>query len=652
MAHLLGSESLSIDFGTGKVLDDVTVGLEDGDRIGIVGANGAGKSTLMKALAGRQEPHSGRVTVSRGTRLGVLDQSDRVDPSLTVLAAIVGDADEHEWASDPRIRDVMSGLVPDLDADALVASLSGGQQRRVALAKVLVGDHDAVFLDEPTNHLDVDGVVWLAEHLKRRWGANRGALLVVTHDRWFLDEVTNRTWEVHDGIVESYEGGYAAYVLQRVERDRIAAATESKRQNLMRKELAWLRRGAPARTSKPKFRIDAANALIADVPPIRDSIQLHRMAASRLGKDVVNLVRAGVTYGSGAAAKEVLRSVEWNIGPGERTGILGENGAGKSTLLKLITGELEPTSGHVKRGVTVRVATLSQQLAELEDHAEERVSALVKQYSSITLSDGSEMTPTQLLERLGFTSVQLKTQVKRLSGGQRRRLQLLVVLLSEPNVLVLDEPTNDLDTDILAALEDLLDSWPGTLIVVSHDRYLMERVTDQQYAVVDGGLRHLPGGVDEYVALQRDRKSGSGGIGTFGPTEPSEPSKPSKPSKPSEPSDSLNQSQSRHAAGGADSRASTGASGPELVQSVLGESAPAPAGLSGAERRAVEKELTAVERRMGKITELTEGVHHEMLMHDQSDFAGLARLNKRIGELEEENAELEERWLELSERLG
>ena len=617
MAHLLGAEALQLDFGTGPVLAGVTVGLEDGDRIGIVGANGAGKSTLMKVLAGRVEPNDGRVTRARGTTLAVLDQSDHVDEDQTVLHAIVGDADEHEWASDPRIRDVMSGLVPDLDADALVADLSGGQQRRVALAQVLVGEHDAIFLDEPTNHLDVDGVVWLAEHLKRRWGGNRGALVVVTHDRWFLDEVTNRTWEVHDGIVDPFEGGYAAYVLQRVERDRIAAATEQKRQNLMRKELAWLRRGAPARTSKPKFRIDAANALIADVPPIRDSIQLHRMAASRLGKDVVNLVRVGVTYGEGAQAKEVLREIDWNIGPGERTGILGENGAGKSTLLKLITGELDPTSGRVKRGMTVRVATLSQQLAELENHAEERVSALVKQYSSISLADGSEMTPTQLLERLGFTSAQLKTQVKRLSGGQRRRLQLLVVLLAEPNVLVLDEPTNDLDTDMLAALEDLLDSWPGTLIVVSHDRYLMERVTDQQYAVLDGSLRHLPGGVDEYVALQRARRSGAGGIGTFGP----------------------------------DAGASSAPSPAQASGMPDAAATPVPA-LEGAQRRAVEKELQSVERRMAKITELTEGVHHEMLLHDQTDFAGLAKLNEQIKELEAENAELEERWLELSEQLG
>ena len=599
MAHLLGAEALHLDFGTGPVLGSVSIGLDDGDRIGVVGANGAGKSSLLKVLAGRLEAHDGRVTVARGTRIGVLDQSDHVDTSLTVAQAIVGDRDEHEWAADPRVRDIMSGLVPDLPADAVVGDLSGGQQRRVALAHVLVGDHDAVFLDEPTNHLDVEGVTWLADHLKRRWPGGRGALLVVTHDRWFLDEVTTRTWEVHDGEVDMYEGGYAAYVLQRVERDRIAAVTEQRRQNLMRKELAWLRRGAPARTSKPKFRIDAANALIADVPPIRDSVKLHRMAAARLGKDVVELIRVGVRYGD----HEVLHDLDWNIGPGDRIGLLGENGAGKSTLLRLVTGEQEPTSGRVKTGITVRVAQLSQQLAELDEHADERVSAVVKQFSSITLSDGQEMTPGQLLERMGFTSAQLKTPVGRLSGGQRRRLQLLVVLLSEPNVLVLDEPTNDLDTDMLAALEDLLDAWPGTLIVVSHDRYLMERITDTQYAVVDGGLRHLPGGVDEYVSMSRERRAARAGIGTFGRDDAAVASAPT----------------------------------PEL---------------SGAERREVEKELKAVERRMAKVQELHEGTQHEMVMHDQTDFTGLARLTKALSELDDETAELEERWLELSEQLG
>ncbi len=615
VAHLLGAEALHLDFGTGPVLNNMTVGLDDGDRIGMVGTNGAGKSTLLKVLAGRVEPDDGRVTVARGTRIGVLDQSDHVDESLTVAQAIVGDRDEHEWAGDPRVRDIMSGLVPDLPADAVVGDLSGGQQRRVALAHVLVGDHDVVFLDEPTNHLDVEGVTWLADHLKRRWTANKGALLVVTHDRWFLDEISTKTWEVHDGEVDMYEGGYAAYVLQRVERDRIAAVTEQRRQNLMRKELAWLRRGAPARTSKPKFRIDAANALIADVPPIRDTVKLHRMAAARLGKDVVELVNVGVSYGD----KEVLRHLDFNIGPGDRIGILGENGAGKSTFLRLVTGEQEPTSGRVKTGMTVRVEQLSQQLAELDDIADERVSAVVKRYASIKLSDGQEMTPSQLLERMGFTSIQLKTPVGRLSGGQRRRLQLLVVLLSEPNVLVLDEPTNDLDTDMLAALEDLLDSWPGTLIVVSHDRYLMERITDQQYAVVDGGLRHLPGGVDEYVAMSRERRAaGSSGIGTFG-------------------------------VGGDDAAATVRAAFPDAVATPASSGEPE---LSGAERRAVEKELKAAERRMAKIQELTEGLHNEMVMHDQSDFAGLARYMKELQALEGENAELEERWLELTEQLG
>ena len=579
----------------GTVLGSATVGIADGDRIGIVGANGAGKSTLLKIFAGRLEPHDGRVTNARGTRVGVLDQSDHVDTSLTVLEAIMGVKDTHEWASDPRIRDVMSGLVPDLPPDAVVGDLSGGQQRRVALAHVLVEDHDVVILDEPTNHLDVEGVTWLAEHLKQRWPARQGALVVVTHDRWFLDEVTTATWEVHDGEVDQYEGGYAAYVLQRVERERISNVTEQRRQNLMRKELAWLRRGAPARTTKPKFRIDAANALIADVPPVRDAIQLQRMATARLGRDVVELIRASVSYGD----KQVIKDLDWNLGPGQRVGLLGENGAGKSTLLKLITGELEPTSGRVKRGITVKVAALSQQLSELEEHKDERVSAMVKRFSSVTLADGNELTPGQLLERLGFSSAQLKTPVGRLSGGQRRRLQLLVVLLGEPNVLVLDEPTNDLDTDMLAALEDLLDAWPGTLVVVSHDRYLMERITDEQFAVIDGGLRHLPGGVDEYVELSRARRRGTGGVGTFG----------------------------KGAAGSATARPDAG------------------------DRRALTKELQAVERRMDKVAASTAAMHERMAGHDQSDYAGITALADELRGLEAEGAELEQRWLELSEAL-
>ncbi len=490
----------------------MTVGINEGDRIGIVGRNGDGKSTLMKILAGRLEPDSGRVTARGGTRVGYLDQSDVLNDSHTVGYALVGDTPEYEWASQPRIRDVIAGLVSDLPWDAPVSSLSGGQRRRVALAALLIQEWDVLMLDEPTNHLDVQAITWLAHHLKSRWSKNAGGLLVVTHDRWFLDEVSTDTWEVHDNIVEPFEGGYAAYVLQRVERDRQAAAAEAKRQNLMRKELAWLRRGAPARTSKPKFRIDAANALIADVPPVRNTVELKQMAVSRLGKDVVDLENVSVTFEDSSlpsGKREVLRRVTWRIAPGERTGILGVNGAGKSTLLALVTGSLEPTEGRVKRGKTVKVATLTQQLDELKEVENDRVSDVIGRKKRSYIADGKEMSPSQMLERLGFTSAQLSTPVKDLSGGQKRRLQLMLILLDEPNVLILDEPSNDLDTDMLAAMEDLLDTWPGTLLVVSHDRYLMERVTDQQYAVIDGAFRHLPGGVDEYLALSAAGRGGS-----------------------------------------------------------------------------------------------------------------------------------------------
>ncbi len=529
MAHLLGGESLRLEYPTTLVFESVTVGISEGDRIGVVGRNGDGKSSLLRLLAGRLTPDAGRVTVRGGVRLGVLEQGDVLDPALTVGAAVVGDRPEHEWAGDAKVRDVLAGLVADLPWDGPVGNLSGGERRRVALAALLAGDHDVLFLDEPTNHLDVQAITWLAAHLKGRWAPNAGGLLVVTHDRWFLDEVCTATWEVHDGVVEPFEGGYAAYVLQRVERDRMAAATEARRQNLMRKELAWLRRGAPARTSKPKFRIDAANALIADVPPLRNPTELSRLATARLGKDVIDIVDVSVTYGAAGrphtsaddAGTPVLRDVTWLIGPGERTGILGTNGAGKSTLLGLVTGEVAPTTGRVKRGTTVRVAALTQDLAELADVADERVSDVVARYRT-TYATGSgssarDLTPGQLLERLGFTNAQLATPVRDLSGGQRRRLQLLLTLLDEPNVLVLDEPTNDMDTDMLAAIEDLLDTWPGTLLVVSHDRYLLERVTDQQYAVLDGHLRHVPGGVDEYLRLLAKRGTTSRASGATSP---------------------------------------------------------------------------------------------------------------------------------------
>ncbi|MGX5769455.1 ABC-F family ATP-binding cassette domain-containing protein [Microbacterium trichothecenolyticum] len=603
MAHLLGAEALHLEFPTKVVFDRVSLGIDEGDRIGVVGRNGDGKSSLLAMLAGRLEPDGGRVTVRGGVRVGVLDQADTLDDSLTIREAVVGDRPDHEWAGDARTRDVIAGLLGDLAWDGPVAGLSGGQRRRVSLAALLVGDHDVLFLDEPTNHLDVEAIAWLAEHVKRRWPANQGGLLVVTHDRWFLDEVCNTTWEVHDRIVEPFEGGYAAYILQRVERDRQAAVIEQRRQNLARKELAWLRRGAPARTSKPKFRIDAANVLIADVPEIRNATELRSLAVSRLGKDVVDLLDAAVSYDG----REVLHPVEWRIAPGERTGILGVNGAGKSTLLGLVSGDVEPTAGRVKRGKTVKVATLTQRLDELEEHLDDPVRVVISRLrTTYTFGSGSkaqELTPGQLLESMGFQSAQLSTPVKDLSGGQKRRLQLLLILLEQPNVLILDEPTNDLDTDMLAAIEDLLDSWPGTLLVVSHDRYFIERVTDQQYAILGGHLRHLPGGVDEYLRLREREK-------TAGPAT----------------------SKAADAAAAASVSTTSSLSGPQL--------------------RAAQKEVASLERRLEKLETQIGAARTALADHDQSDYVGLGAEMARIGELEKERDGVEERWFELTEQIG
>ncbi|WP_394254871.1 ABC-F family ATP-binding cassette domain-containing protein [Pseudoclavibacter helvolus] len=606
MAHLLGAEALHLEFPTRVVFDSVSVGIQEGDRIGIVGRNGDGKSTLLKLLADRIQPDGGKVTRRRGVRVGMLDQADTLDPELTVKQAIVGDMDDHDWASDAKIRDVVNGLAGDLEWTDKIGDLSGGQQRRVALAALLIGDDDIIMLDEPTNHLDVEGIAWLAGHLNSRWSKNQGGLVVVTHDRWFLDAVCQTTWEVHDRVLDPFEGGYAAYILQRVERDRQSAAIESKRQNLMRKELAWLRRGAPARTAKPKFRIEAATQLIEDEPPVRNPIELSQLATARLGKDVVDLLDVGVTLGD----KEVLRDIEWRIAPGERTGILGVNGAGKSTLLNLVAGTLEPTSGKVKRGKTVKIATLSQRLAELDEHQNDRVREVVARQKSSYVSGGKEMTPSQLLERLGFTTTQLQTPVKDLSGGQRRRLQLLLILLDEPNVLILDEPTNDLDTDMLAAMEDLLDTWPGTLLVVSHDRYLLERVTDQQYAVWDGGFRHLPGGVDQYLELRSNSLKGSAPATLSSTTD--------------------------EAANGSSSASAASTSGLSI---------------GGADRRSAEKEVQGIARKIQKIEQSMKKVDQELAAHDQGDYEGLGVITAKRQALAAEVDALEERWLELSEVL-
>ncbi|MFC8302351.1 ABC-F family ATP-binding cassette domain-containing protein [Specibacter sp. NPDC057265] len=596
MAHLLGGENLSISFATRTVLDGVSVGLEEGDRIGIVGRNGDGKSTLMRLLAGRQSPDSGRVTVRGGVQVSYLDQSDVLDGDDTVGFAIVGEAADHEWASNPKIREIMGALVGEVDWHANIHSLSGGQKRRVALAKLLIGDDDVIMLDEPTNHLDVEGVAWLAKHLKERWRANEGAFVVVTHDRWFLDEVCTRTWEVHDGVIDPFDGGYAAYVLARAERDRMNSVIESKRVQLVKKELAWLRRGAPARTAKPKFRIEAANELIADVPEPRDTVALSKMATARLGKDVLDLENVSLSYGAGDGAKELFNNITLRLAPGERLGLVGVNGAGKTTLLRLLNGEVPPSAGKVKTGSTVRTAVLTQEVRELDDVLNMRVIEVIEREKRSFDVGGKDMTAGQLVEQLGFTKDKQWTQVKDLSGGERRRLQLLRLLVGEPNVLMLDEPTNDLDTDTLAAVEDVLDGWPGTLVVVSHDRYLLERVTDHQMALLgDGLLRGLPGGVDQYLELRA-----AAGVG------------------PSAGSPSAGKSE---------------ATGP-----------------SEAQKRDARKVLNRLERQLSKNSAADAKIHAQMAQA-VGDYDALKELNAKLAKLAAEREGLELEWIEASEVL-
>ena len=493
--NLVNLENVTVAHGTRLLMDGVSLGISEGDRVGIVGRNGGGKTTLLKTLVKAEEPHSGRVTHTSGLRVGVLTQDVRVDVALTAHQAILGQTAEHTWAGDARVREVLDGLgLHGIGLDSVIGTMSGGERRRVALASLLVQEWDLLVLDEPTNHLDVEGVAWLAAHLKGRTSSQ--AHLVVTHDRWFLDEVNTRTWEVHDGVVDAYEGGYSAYVLARAERDRMASTAEQKRLQLVKKELAWLRRGPPARTSKPQFRIDAANALIADEPPARDDIALQRFSAARLGKTVYELHGVSLAFGK----KVLLDGVDWNLGPGDRVGVVGVNGAGKSTMLKLLVGQQEPDSGRVVVGQTVKPAYLSQEVAELDPTL--RVLEAVEQVAKVVdLGGGKTIGASSLADRFGFTGNAQWTRVGDLSGGERRRLQILRLLMGEPNVILLDEPTNDLDIDTLNALEDLLDGWPGTLVVVSHDRYFLERVTTVTASLMgDGTVAALPGGVEEYLA--------------------------------------------------------------------------------------------------------------------------------------------------------
>jgi ATP-binding cassette subfamily F protein uup len=502
VAPLVVCDRLSVAKGDATILDEVSLGLSDGDRVGVVGRNGAGKSTLLRALAGEQLPDSGRVTTSGGTAVRLVSQRDTL-PSGSVQDIVVGSGPVHEWASDARVREVIEGLLDPQWLAQDVLALSGGQSRRVALAAALVAAPDVLLLDEPTNHLDIEGIRWLARHLQA-WPKGRRALVVVTHDRWFLDAVTTRTWEVGRGRVERYEGGYAAYVLARAEREQQQQAIEARRQNRLRKELAWLRRGPPARTSKPKFRQDAALALIADEPPPRDRLTLQQVSMNRLGKQVIDLTDVTLSPAPGAPA--VLRDVTWGIGPGDRVGLLGANGAGKTTALRAMVGQLQPETGRIRRGKTVLPAVVEQRLPSVDAHA--RVLSWLQEVGNhVAVAGGDDLTPSQLLEEFGFTGDAPWKRLGDLSGGELRRLHLLRTFLSGVNVLMLDEPTNDLDTETLTVLEDVLDSWPGTLIVVSHDRYFLERVCDDVWALSDGTLQHLPGGVEEYLTRTRERPS-------------------------------------------------------------------------------------------------------------------------------------------------
>ena len=623
MAILLGCDSLSLDFPTKRVFRNVTLGVNEGDRIGIVGRNGDGKSTLLALLAGTLEPDSGRVTHRRDLRIGLLGQRDALDDAQTVHYAVVGDAPEYEWASSPRVREVLNGLIADVPWEGAVGTLSGGQRRRVDLARLLIGDYDVLMLDEPTNHLDMRTISWLARHLKGRWQDGAGALLMVTHDRWFLDEVCTSMWEVHDAAVEPFEGGYSAYILQRVERDRLAQVAEERRRNMARKELAWLSRGAQARSTKPKFRVEAARELIADVPPMRNELELKRLAVARLGKQVIDVLDVCAGYDAqvegtprteapsqaAAPSPNILEDITWLIGAGDRFGLLGENGAGKSTLLDVVRGKLAPRSGRVKIGKTVRFGMLSQQLEELAPYMNDTIREVLSRYKRSYVIDGKETSPEKLLERLGFTTQQLWSRIGDLSGGQRRRLMLLLTILDEPNVLILDEPGNDLDTDMLAIVEDLLDGWPGTLILVTHDRYLMERVTDQQFALIGGHLRHVPGGVDEYLRLVESRSA-----------QPSLPSK--RPDAQGSPASPAHTEMPRQ-----DSQ------------------------LSNAERQRLRKEVASLERRMesqqGRIADLEEA----MTSIDPTDYLALEEQQRKIDEARGVLDDLESSWLEATDQL-
>ncbi|WP_415102424.1 ABC-F family ATP-binding cassette domain-containing protein [Nocardioides sp.] len=598
MGNLLNLERVDKAYGVRPLLTEVSLGISTGERIGIVGRNGDGKTTLLRVMAGLEPPDSGRVSLTRGLAIGFLAQGDTLDDTHTVREAVLGGRSDHEWAGEARLREVVEELLAGIDLDRAVVGLSGGERRRCALAELLLGDHDLLVLDEPTNHLDVEAVAWLAEHL----AARPSALVVVTHDRWFLDAVCEQTWEVHDGVVDIYEGGYAAFVLAKAERQRQAAASEARRQNLVRKELAWLRRGAPARTAKPKFRLEAAAALIGNVPPPRDRLELQRFATQRLGKDVLDMEDVDLVRGD----RSLLVGATWRLGPGDRVGVIGVNGAGKSSVLSLLSGRLAPSAGRVKRGRTVSLQHLTQELDDLDPQA--RVLETIESIRRVTRTATGEITATALLERFGFTGDRLTARLGDLSGGERRRFQLLRLLLAEPNVLLLDEPTNDLDIETLTVVEDFLDSWPGMLVVVSHDRYFLERVTDSVWALLgDGQISMLPRGVEEYLEHRRALYAAAVPVA--------------------------------EAVATADPR-SDPASGA------------GPAARAGsAQERAARKALSRLDKQLARVAEQEASLQAEIVAHAH-DYERLADLSARLDALTSERDTLETEWLEAAADLG
>jgi ABC transport system ATP-binding/permease protein len=587
MGNLINAERVTMSYGTRTLLDSVSLGLDRGEVAGIVGRNGTGKTTLLRILAGTLTPDSGRVTQTSYLSIGFLQQGEEITVDASVRDLIVGGAPDHVWAADSGRRSIVAHLLADVDLDARISTLSGGERRRVALVELLLADHDMLILDEPTNHLDVEAIDWLARHLNDLRAADV-AMLIVSHDRWFLDAVSSRIWELHDGRVEAYEGGYAAYVLARAERQRRGAVIAARRRNLLRKELAWLRRGPPARTSKPKFRLDAAATLIADEPEARDRLQLQQLATARLGKDVFDLDGVTVTLGG----RPMLHDVSWSIGAGMRIGVIGVNGSGKTTLLRLLAGDLAPDAGIIKRGKTLRTGYLSQALDDV-DSSERVLEAIDRVRRQARLATGAEASARSLLEDFGFTGDRLTARLNDLSGGEQRRLQILRVLLDEPNVLLLDEPTNDLDIETLTVIEDYLDRWPGTLLVVTHDRYFLERVCDVSYALMgNGSCVLLPGGVDQYLESRRER--------------PSEISKTSIKRQPA---------------------------------------------TSSATSRQAKKDLARLEQQIARLDRQLASLHEQMLTA-ADDYQRLTELQREMESITASKDELELAWLEVADVAG